>query len=359
MRRRILSGEINLSGDTGEVGTPSKVIFNKGSAASGGNIIVGGIDYDLTVNITIQKTISSSFSYTARVEIVGFNPRDYNILSTIGLTKLESLIYNLNSINLYSGWFEYDNRYPSITNTTDTTSLIFSGQVLRSYPVYGDVDRKFILECYSTAFQSSNTQTNYSKKGMVNVTDIYSDIVSNINSINSNYNLTFTSYKLDSSYTLRNPNFVGSTIEQLKQLQEQSNTHSCFDNGILYAAPLGNEFAISDITISPDTGLIGYPTIDEYGIRIRIWFNPAITLGLKVTVLSYLPDTQVTTRTVDLFSPINTNGNYLLPDGSIDNKVSGEWYVYSIDSRLTNNGEEWYSDVGLTQNSFVAEGLYG
>ena len=73
--------------------------------------------------------------------------------------------------------------------------------------------------------------------------------------------------------------------------------------------------------ISPASGLVGYPTFADQGVRFRTLFNPSITFGGQVEIKSSL-----------------------MP-------ACGKWYVnalsYNLSAQVVNG--PWFCDVGCSR----------
>jgi hypothetical protein len=92
---------------------------------------------------------------------------------------------------------------------------------------------------------------------------------------------------------LFDPYFPGSAGEQIKRVAEKANIDHVIDpvTNTLAIWPLGSHRGDSIPLISPDTGMIGYPTFGEggAGIEVTTVFNPAIRYGSLIQVQSSLP----------------------------------------------------------------------
>lgn len=78
----------------------------------------------------------------------------------------------------------------------------------------------------------------------------------------------------------------GSPGDQLKAICDATNTAFYFDaHGVLTISPKGSgQNPPKPINITPQTGLMGYPSIQASGIHIDALFNPAFLLAQTVTV---------------------------------------------------------------------------
>ena len=120
------------------------------------------------------------------------------------------------------------------------------------------------------------------------------------------------------SKKLANPYFWGSARNQAEQCANAAGIAWAVDNGVLAIWPSGGARETGSPLISPETGMVGYPTYTAEGILVRALYNPLIMFGGKVTVESSLPAT------------------------------SREWAVYSLEHDLESlvPGGSWFSTIG-------------
>ena len=60
------------------------------------------------------------------------------------------------------------------------------------------------------------------------------------------------------------------------------------DNGLLAIWPTGQSRAGSPIMVSPETGMVGYPSFNQQSVIVRTIFNSNFALGKQITVQSQL-----------------------------------------------------------------------
>lgn len=89
------------------------------------------------------------------------------------------------------------------------------------------------------------------------------------------------------SAVLSNPYFPGSTISKIKACARAANVNWHIDSDTLAIWPKGAARSL-DATpvISPDSGMVGYPTFSSKGMMVRSVFNPAVRFGGKIQVQS-------------------------------------------------------------------------
>lgn len=89
------------------------------------------------------------------------------------------------------------------------------------------------------------------------------------------------------SAQLANPYFPGTAIAQIRECAQAANIYFAIDNGALEIWPKGGSRATSTApVISPQTGMVGYPTFSSNGLMVTTTFNPSIVIGGQFQVQS-------------------------------------------------------------------------
>lgn len=129
------------------------------------------------------------------------------------------------------------------------------------------------------------------------------------------------------SVMISRPYLSGSTWEQIKAIAEAARINYTLDNDVLAIWNRnGSRTGRPLVDVSPDLGMIGYPTLNSRGIAVRMQFNPLMTLGTRINVKSAV-------------TPAN-----------------GRWIVFAAYHTLeaeTPNGQ-WFTDV-LCSRDFANE----
>lgn len=85
-----------------------------------------------------------------------------------------------------------------------------------------------------------------------------------------------------------NPYLWGSPGLQIRHLAEMAGVEHIIDRGTVAIWPPDQPRQGGGSTISPQTGMIGYPTYTDAGLEVRTLFDPSIQYGSQVTVQSDL-----------------------------------------------------------------------
>jgi hypothetical protein len=118
---------------------------------------------------------------------------------------------------------------------------------------------------------------------------------------------------------LSNPYFNNTTLEKIRSCARAANINYSTEKGVLSIWPMGGNAVHEPITLSPDTGLVGYPVYSLIqGISVRSLFVPQANLGGMMTIKdSALP------------------------------MANGKWNIYNVVHTLESevpNGQ-WFTDI--------------
>lgn len=274
-----------------------RLILQSGQFNQGGNIklvnsnlITSGVS---TINATVHTSLSNNFTNSADIIIYGMNESDIAALSTLGYAALK---YELNRIELYANYSDQQK------------SLCFSGYIVRAWCDFSDPSRPMHFECQTTYQEALGDVTPTSIKGQIGVVDLFSQFASSLMYSIQNNGVTGI---------LNNPIFTGSPIDQLKKLSKQTSTACVADKGILKIAPFRYSLSNLVLSINSDNGLLSYPTIDTWGVKLRIRYDPTLQIGQYIKLETIVP----------------------IP------KATGRWYIYDMQSTLSNLHEPWYTEL--------------
>lgn len=90
------------------------------------------------------------------------------------------------------------------------------------------------------------------------------------------------------SVQLSNPYFPGTALAQIRECAQAADINFAIDVGTLQIWPKGGARNIGIPTISPETGLVGYPTLSSNELLLTTLFNPLVKIGGVVQVQSSL-----------------------------------------------------------------------
>lgn len=111
--------------------------------------------------------------------------------------------------------------------------------------------------------------------------------------------------------------YYGSPRNQAMQIARDANIEWVIDNNVLAIWPKGQARNGMPPLISPETGMVGYPSFTSLGVELRTLFNPSVGYGQKITVQSSL------------------------------DAANGDWVVYGLDYELDANlpNGSWFTTI--------------
>jgi hypothetical protein len=201
--------------------------------------------------------------------------------------------------------------------TEDDLHLAFTGIITSSWANLTN-QPDAVLNIISTAAQSAAIEAvgAISYKGDADIKDILSDIAKNAG-------FTFEN-KQNVSIILRNVYLPGSNLDKIKSICKAARISYTIENNVLAIWPQEGTRDSEDIfLISPQTGLVGYPTYSSNGILLMCIYNPLIKIGNKIKIESQL------TPTEGIWSANNI--------------------IHSLESENPNGNGPWFTTINCTR----------
>lgn len=157
-------------------------------------------------------------------------------------------------------------------------TLIFSGNIVNAWPNYQAMPDVFLeIQAQSAYFNQLQPVPPSSFKGAVDVATLMAQLAGSMG-------LTFENNGV--LVQLSNPYFPNTALEQVKALAVAAGIDLYVDNKTLAITPRNTPRGTLIPEISAQTGMIGYPTFDGIGINLKVYFNPSITFGGSVKVVT-------------------------------------------------------------------------
>jgi len=202
----------------------------------------------------------------ANIRVYGLSQQLMNKLTTIG--QINRAIRIKNTVSVAAG-------------DENGMQLVFFGVIVDAWGDYNSApDVPFIISAASGMDVAVKPVNATSYKGSIAVTQIMQDLASEAG-------LAYEPNGVD--VNLFNPYFSGSTLNKIRQCARAANIEYVIDRGTLALWPLGQSRQGDVPLISPDSGLVGYPTLSSKGMSMLLIFNQNIKLGADVKVESSLP----------------------------------------------------------------------
>ncbi len=270
--------DVTFSIGTGTDGTGKPVVTKYSGLRVSANIVEAG-----GVNVP-----------TGQFTIYGMTPDDMNKVSSLGLVYLRT---RKNTITVEAG------------DAINGMSQVFQGIIGEAYVDFGGApDAALQVTSFDGLIQTLQPVAPTSYNGSAPVASIMAILAAQIGYAFENNGV---------SSVLSNPYFSGTAKDQIQACAQAANINYQMRQGLLAIWPKSGNRGFPIPTVSPESGLIGYPTYASNGIVFRTVFNPAIIAGNQVKLQSSLP------------------------------QAVGNWNVYQISHSLESNTPHgsWESEV--------------
>lgn len=196
-------------------------------------------------------------------------------------------------------------------------TLIFQGNIVNAWPNYQGMPDVFLeIQAQAAYFNQLQPVPPSSFKGMVDVATVMAQLAKGMG-------LTFENTGV--AVQLSNPYLPNTALEQAKALAIAAGIDIYLDNNVLAITPRNTPRGTLIPEVSAQTGLQGYPTFDGIGINLQVLFNPSITFGGSIKVVSTIT------------------------------QAAGQFIVVSIAHRLESEkpGGAWFSTVRGNKNGLA------
>ena len=234
-----------------------------------GNFQGGGNSHSAKgLRITAEIVKAGGISQgAANVSIYGLPLSVMNQLSTYGNVLTTT---GRNSITV-SAW--EDGQPPTVVFMGTITAASMDGQAQPDVP--------FHVEAFVGAYENAKPVQPTSQPGS-------QDVAGLMGTIAQKAGLQFENNGV--SVKIQNPYLSGTAIQQMHALAEMARVEHLVDNGTLAIWPAGkSRTAAGTTTISPQTGLVGYPLFNSQGIIVRTLWQPTLAFGQVINVQSEIP----------------------------------------------------------------------
>lgn len=206
-----------------------------------------------------------------------------------------------------------DNSMIVEANSGDGWTAVFAGQIINAVPDFASApDVALQLFCQTLGFELLDPATPSSFP-------VAADYVSVITAIAAKMNRTVTNSGVSGSFNDATY-FANTPAEQLRMAAKKANIAYYTDiAGVIEICPVGGARQIAKWVLSPQSGLIGYPTLRDVNlIGAMAVFNPALRYGAQI---------QIT--------------------GSDQVYANGNWQIFDITHRLSSLLPDgpWFSEL--------------
>lgn len=238
---------------------------------------------------------------TLRAKIYGVNQQDMNSVTTLQWKPGTRIA---NTVEVYA-----------IDGAAET--LVFAGNIVNAWGDYQSMPDVYLhIQAQACYFNGLQAVQPLSIKGGVDVAVVMARIAKDMGLVFENNNVSVMLTDVYVANTLK---------EQALELARAANFSLYIDDKIL---AITNKYAPRKgliPEISSASGLVGYPTFDGVGVNFQTLFNPAVTFGGSVKLVTDLP------------------------------QAAGEWIVTSVAHRLESEkpGGAWFSTIRGNQSGLA------
>ena len=245
----------------------------------------------------------------ADLAVYGMRVSDMNALSSLA-SNVELITRNSVQIeaNSGAGW-----------------STVFNGQIVCAYVDYSGAPEVCLrVQCQALYLESLQSTPAVSYPGPTDAATMLSNLAAKIGYAFENNGVTAQ---------LSNPYCAGTVGDQIKQIVQAIGCEFYVENNTLAVAPAGTARNVPGFTLSPSTGLVGYPVAESRGyLNARSLFNPGLRFGGPVTIAG----------SDVVIDPNNKTQTF-------NARANGSWYVGAIQHTLeaVKFGGAWFTDMLL------------
>lgn len=160
-------------------------------------------------------------------------------------------------------------------------TLVFTGNIINAWGNYDAMPDVYLtIQAQSTAAAQLTPVAPSSFNGAASVPTVAAQLASAMG-------LTFENNGVAS--IVSNQYLPGTALDQLRAVTQAAGCWMYIDNGVCAITPAYQARNKPAPLISAQTGMIGYPTFDGFGVNFKSLFNPAVVFGGPVQIQSDIP----------------------------------------------------------------------
>lgn len=214
----------------------------------------------LRASATITQGGSAQFGM-ADIAIYGLTLSEMNQLSTLGV---QIPMVRRNVVSIEAG------------DETNGMSVVFQGTITNGWCDFASMP--------NNSFRITADPAVYIRVQPIPPTTIngQADVATILAGLAQQANMSFNNGGVQER--LYYPYFPGTVLEQIERCARAAGINYTIDHNTLSIWPRGTQRGQLVPVISPDTGMIGYPTFTSLGVGIAVVFNPTLVFGQNVSV---------------------------------------------------------------------------
>lgn len=160
---------------------------------------------------------------------------------------------------------------------------LFSGTIGWAYVDANQMpDAPLIIQASTTGYAQSEPVVDFSQKGIVKIADIITAM--------ANYIKLTVVIHADVNGVEKDPHYTGNTIDQIRTCARNNGLLIDIRLGAIFVWPEGKPVDNNVPYVSKETGLLGYPRFDGWGLEFTTMFSPLLIQGRDVQVQTDLPN---------------------------------------------------------------------
>jgi hypothetical protein len=244
---------------------------------------------------------------SADIAIYGLSPSLMNQLSTLGIVQ-DSISQNTIIVSAGTASDLDASAANALSSPLSGFPVVFGGTTYFAFSDYNQMpDVPLRITAQGGLFNAVQSVNPASYTGSTSIVSIFQNFANQLSLPFENNGVTGT---------ISNPYYPGNLLQQIYQAAEHANINAnIVDGGTKLAIwPAGGSRTTqTNITlISPQTGMIGYPTFSPNGfMAVKMLFNPDVLFGSNIQVQSSIPQANKTWTVYKLDLALDT----LIPDG--------------------------------------------
>lgn len=243
----------------------------------------------------------------AKVVIIGMALDDMRQLTMLAFKPLKS---QKNLISIYAG------------DAENGMEQCFYGEITSANADFSSAPTiKMNIEAAAGAYAALKAESPIAVKGQQTAASL-------IEQIAKENGYTFENKGVASS--VKNAVFNGSPIEKAYSIARQVNAELLIDDGKFVLLPYdkGRNEEGNAVLLTPETGMLGYPSFNNDGVSVKCLYNPALELGGMVKIESIVPGASGVWKITKLSHELAAYG-----------RQSGTWYSQIDASPIDGGGD--------------------
>nr|DAH90073.1 MAG TPA: tail protein [Caudoviricetes sp.] len=277
-----------------------EICLKAGKFDDGNDVVI--ID-DLPMHVEIVKAGIPSFP-EATISIWGLSLSKMKALSMKGHVALQSY---RNRVKVYAG-----------EGDPDQLPLVFVGdESFGATSIDASGEAVFNMKAFTGIYAALSPTKPMSVQGTVPAADI-------IRQFANEAGFSFVNQGVTTQLT--DCVITGNSINKMQTVADAIGADLIIDDQTVILLPRDSSRDSPYLTISPQTGMLGYPSINSQGITVTFIFNPAIVFRQMIHVESVIPMATGDHSVIKLQHVIDANRN----DGGAWQTTIESWFNYGL-----------------------------